>query len=265
MTLAEPTTSLRGDLAVRAATVRYGGLTALDAFDLRVRGGSITGVIGPNGSGKSTLINIVAGITPVDSGSVVFEGADVTGLTVPKRASIGIARTFQAIRLFDSMSVLENVLIGATRNYRSSLAASVFRTPRLKKDDEVQRELAMEILASFGNRLLPRLSHPVGTLSYANRRRVEITRAFMLQPSLLLLDEPMAGMNPHESWELAEQLPGLLRDRDCSALIVEHKMDIITHLCSDVYVLDHGVEIAHGSPRDVVKDPAVEEAFLGIE
>lgn len=255
----------KGALRLENATVRYGGLTALDSVNIDIEPGRISGVIGPNGSGKSTTINVIAGITPLDEGRVIFEGSDIAGLGVPARAQLGIARTFQAIRLFDSMNVIENVMIGATRQYRSTLAGSVFRTPLSRRSDRELREKALSILERFGNRLTPRLSHPVGTLSYANRRRVEIARALMLDPSLVLLDEPMAGMNPHESWQLADQLPELLQSSGCSALLVEHKMDIITALCPDVYVLDHGVELAHGRPDDIVKDPAVVEAFLGTE
>lgn len=252
-------------LTLHNATVRYGGVTALDAVNITVEPGQITGVIGPNGSGKTTTINVIAGITRLDEGRVIFDGRDIGNLSVPDRARIGIARTFQSIRLFDSMNVVENVMLGATRLYRSTLVGSVFRTPRSRRCDREIRERVTSILELFGNRLTPRLRHPVGTLSYANRRRVEIARAMLLQPSLVLLDEPMAGMNPFESWQLAEQLPQLLQLCGASALLVEHKMDIVTVLCGDVYVLDHGVELAHGRPNDVVKDPAVEEAFLGIE
>jgi branched-chain amino acid transport system permease protein len=254
----------RGSLRLEGATVRYGGLTALDHIDITVEPGHITGVIGPNGSGKSTAINVIAGITPLADGRIIFEGRDIGKLSVPARADLGIARTFQAIRLFDSMNVIENVMLGATRRFDATLFGSVLRTPASRRLDAQFRKQALSILELFGNRLVPRLTHPVGTLSYANRRRVEIARALMLEPSLVLLDEPMAGMNPHESWQLAQQLPELLAFK-CSALLVEHKMDIVSALCPEVYVLDHGVTLAHGRPQDVVKDPAVEEAFLGVE
>lgn len=252
-------------LELKDATVRYGGLTALDHFSMVIEPGTITGVIGPNGSGKSTTINAIAGITRLDEGRIFLNDHELGSASVPARADLGIARTFQAIRLFDSMNVVENVMIGATRLHRSTLLGSVLRTPQARRDNSRMKERAMMILETFGNRLLPRLTHQVGTLSYANRRRVEISRALMLDPSLVLLDEPMAGMNPHESWQLAEQLPDLLTTFGASALLVEHKMDIVTSLCPDVYVLDHGVELAHGRPQDIVKDPAVQEAFLGVE
>jgi ABC-type branched-subunit amino acid transport system ATPase component len=255
----------RGSLRLEGATVRYGGLAALDHVDITVEPGQITGVIGPNGSGKSTAINVIAGTTPLAEGRVIFEGRDIGKLSVPQRADLGIARTFQATRLFDSMNVIENVMLGATRRYDSTLAGSVFRTSASRRLDGQFRKQALSILELFGSRLVPRLTHPVGTLSYANRRRVEIARALMLEPSLVLLDEPMAGMNPHESWQFAEQLPELLKRFECSALLVEHKMDIVSAVCPDVYVLDHGVELAHGRPQDVVRNPAVQEAFLGIE
>lgn len=260
---ATPTT--RGRLDVSGVSVSYGGLKALDALSLTVEPGTITGVIGPNGSGKSTLINVIGGATPAGGGSVTLDGAELLGRTIPERAEAGVARTFQSIRLFDSMTVIENVMLGATRNHRTGLLSSALHTRAARREEREQREKAVAVIATFGERLLPRLDHPVGTLSYANRRRTEISRALMLDPALLLLDEPMAGMNPHESWELAGQLPGLLASRNCSGLLVEHKMDIIISLCPTVYVLDHGVLLAQGQPRDVARIPAVEEAFLGVQ
>lgn len=251
-------------LTARDVVVRYGGLTALDGITVGVPQGEVVGVIGPNGSGKSTLINVIAGTTRPDSGEVVLAGETLDGHGPTSRARSRIGRTFQNVRLFDSMSVMDNVLLGATIRYKSTLAGSVLRSRKSRREEKEAKDHAVSILSVFGNRLVPRLKHPVGTLSYANRRRVEITRSLMMQPLIVLLDEPMAGMNPHESWELAEQLPGLLEQEQCSALMVEHKMDIISHLCKTVHVLDHGQEIVHGSPATVVEDARVQEAFLGV-
>lgn len=258
-------TERRGELAVREVTVAYGGLRALAGLSLDVTAGEVTGVIGPNGSGKTTLINTITGVQQADAGTLHLDGRPLHRLSIKRRARAGVARTFQGVRLFESMSVLDNVMLGASRLFRSSLVSSVLRTPWSRREWAEQQEYAVGMLAHFGERLVPRLDHKVGTLSYANRRRVEIARALMLRPRLLLLDEPMAGMNPHESWELAEQLPRLTATCDCSVLLVEHKMEVITALCRTVYVLDHGELLATGDPRTVAADPAVEEAFLGVE
>lgn len=255
----------RGHLVVSDVEVRYGGLTALAGLSLEVAPGGVTGVIGPNGSGKSTLLNVVSGAQRADRGTLLLDGEPIHQLTARQRARAGVARTFQAIRLFDSMSVLDNVLLGGTRSYRTGYLASLLRTGTARRELAEQRAHALELLSVFGDRLLPRLDTPVGRLSYANRRRTELARALMLRPRLLLLDEPAAGMNPHESMELAAQLPRLTATCGCSVLLVEHKMEVVGELCARVYVLDHGVLLAAGAPDDVQRDPAVEEAFLGVE
>lgn len=260
-----PEMAARGHLAIEDVHVAFGGIIALDGLSIDVPAGEITGVIGPNGSGKTTLINVISGVQRPGRAHIVLDGTPLTSQSARLRARSGIARTFQHVRLFDSMTVLENVLMGGTRNYRSGLAAAILRVPRSRTEEARQRQKGVDILATFGDRLLPRLDHPVGTLSYANRRRVEIGRALMLEPSVLLLDEPTAGMNPHESLELAEQVPGLLKRHGCSAVLVEHKVDIVVRLCKDVYVLDHGQLLAHGDPAAVQRDPRVQEAFLGVD
>jgi len=260
-----PATAARGHLTVDDAYVAFGGIVALDGLSIDVPAGVITGVIGPNGSGKTTLIDVISGAQRPGRASIVLDGISVGPHGARLRARAGIARTFQHVRLFDSMTVLENALIGGTRVYQSGLTAAMLRLPRSRTEEARQRQAAVDILAIFGDRLLPRLDHPVGTLSYANRRRVEIARAIMLEPRVLLLDEPTAGMNPHESFELAEQIPGLLQRYGCSAVLVEHKVDIVVQLCKEVYVLDHGQLLAHGNPTTVQQDPKVQEAFLGVD
>lgn len=255
----------RGHLDARDVQVSYDGLRALNRVNLEVRRGGITGLIGPNGSGKTTFLNVASGAQAAEHGSIHLDGDRIDHLPAHRRARAGVARTFQTIRLFETLSVLDNVMLGATRLFGSGLLASVLRTPGFRREWRERRERAQETLAVFGDRLLPRLDHQVATLSYANRRRVEIGRALMLEPRILLLDEPTAGMNPHETWELAEQIPQLMGMFSCSVLLVEHKMDVITHLCERVYVLDHGECLAEGDPRSLQKDPAVAEAFLGVE
>jgi branched-chain amino acid transport system ATP-binding protein len=256
-------TALRGALECSDVQVSYGGVVALKGVEINIPPQGVVGLVGPNGSGKTTLLNAISGLQPIRVGRITFEGRVLDGVSADGRARLGISRTFQANRLFDTLSVLDNLLVGADRLFRSSLMESTFHLPRARAEGSAQKQHAKELVAAFGDRLLLRLSDQVTTLSYANRRRLEIARALMGMPSLLLLDEPSAGMNPHETMELAEQLPGLAQAVGCSMLIVEHKLDFIAHLCETVYVLDHGICIASGRPAVVQQEPAVVEAFLG--
>jgi branched-chain amino acid transport system permease protein len=260
------TAPTRGHLQAERLTVSFGGLRALDGVDLEILPGGFTGVIGPNGSGKSTLLNVISGVQAVaPPSSVRLDGRPVEGLPPAARARLGVARTFQSLRLFDSLSVLDNVAMGAHRLHRHGPLASCLHLPPARREQQALRQEVIDLLAVFGTRLLPRLDQQVVALSYANRRRVEIARALAGRPSLLLLDEPCAGMNPAESEELAAQLPQLAAISGCSVLLVEHKMDVVSELCREVYVLDHGTLLARGTPAAVQRDPRVVEAFLGVE
>jgi branched-chain amino acid transport system permease protein len=249
-------------LEVRGVTVRFGGLVALNAVDITVPAGGVVAVIGPNGSGKSTLFNVITGLTPADSGSIGFHGAEIIHLPPHEILRQGIARTFQNIRLFTNLTVMENVLIGQHARLRTGPLAAVFRPKWSRLEEKRAREWALEIFSIFGNRLTPRIGQVVGGLSYANRRRVEIARALASRPKILLLDEPTAGMNPAETLELAEQIKSL-HGLGLTVLLIEHKLDVVTTLAETVYVLDHGDVIAHGRPEDVRKDEEVLRAYLG--
>jgi ABC-type branched-subunit amino acid transport system ATPase component len=259
------TAANRGRLSCRNVVVTFGGLVALRGIALHTPPGSFTGLVGPNGSGKSTLLNAISGVQAAESSEIDLDGHRLDALPPHLRARRGVARTFQSLRLFDTLSVLDNICLGAHTTCRHSLLESCFHTPRSRRERRRIRDKATKLLEIFGDRLTPRLDDQVVTLSYANRRRVEIARCLMSDPSLVLLDEPTAGMNPAETEELSEQLPELASMSECSMIIVEHKMDFIEALCPTIYVLDHGVCLTHGTPDEVKRDPMVIEAFLGIE
>jgi len=249
-------------LEVRGVTVRFGGVVALNAVDLLVPAGGVVAVIGPNGSGKSTLFNTITGLTPASEGSIRFGGTELLGLAPHSILELGIARTFQNIRLFPTLSVLENVLVGEHARLRTGALRAVLRPPGTRREEADALDRAREVLGIFGNRLLPRVAQAVGGLSYANRRRVEIARALASRPKLLLLDEPTAGMNPAETLELAEQI-GSLRRLGLTILIIEHKLDVVTQLADTVVVLDGGTKLTEGRPEEVRQNEAVLTAYLG--
>jgi branched-chain amino acid transport system permease protein len=249
-------------LEIDNLTVRFGGLVALRSVALSVPAHSVLAVIGPNGSGKSTLFNVLTGLVPADEGSIRFAGADIRGKPPHVVLERGIARTFQNIRLFPNLTVRENVMIGMHARLHTGALGALLSLPKTHREEAAARERALEILAIFGNRLVPRADHVVSSLSYANRRRVEIARALASQPQLLLLDEPTAGMNPAETLELADQIKSLNR-LGLTIVLIEHKLAVVVNLADTVIVLDHGEKIAEGSPAEIRRDEEVIRAYLG--
>jgi len=242
----------------------FGGLTVLRELDLAVEEREIVSLIGPNGAGKTTVFNVITGVYPPDEGDVLLNGESIVGLPPNVITRRGIARTFQTLRLFLNMSVKENVMAAAYGHTGAGVLRSVLRTPGQRREERAVHELAEQQLAFFGARLMGyRWDQPAYSLSYANRRRLEIARAMATRPSLLLLDEPAAGMNPAETHEITELIGRLRSERGFTILVIEHDMHVVEGISDRVVALDHGVKIAEGSFETVATDPKVIEAYLG--
>jgi branched-chain amino acid transport system ATP-binding protein len=252
-------------LELRRVSKSFGGLRVIDDLDVHIDEGEIVSLIGPNGAGKTTVFNLITGVYGPDAGEIVLAGRSIVGLRPHKIATLGVARTFQTLRLFLNMSVKENVMAAAYGHTRAGVLRSILRTPGMRREEREIQRLAEEQLAFFGQRLMGyRWDQPAYSLSYANRRRLEIARAMAAKPRILLLDEPAAGMNPVETHEMTE-LIGKLRDQGGHAIfVIEHDMHVVEGISDRVVALDHGVKIAEGSFEQVATDAKVIEAYLGL-
>jgi branched-chain amino acid transport system ATP-binding protein len=253
-------------LELRDVNLSFGGLQVLSHLDLHVDEGEIVSVIGPNGAGKTTLFNVITGIYRPDAGDILLDGDSIVGLPAHTIAQKGVARTFQTLRLFLNMTVIENVMAAAYGHTKATWLESMLGLPRARREEREIRRLAEEKLSFFGQRLVGyRWEQPAYSLSYANRRRLEIARATAVNPRILLLDEPAAGMNPVETHEMTELIGKLRDEAGYTILVIEHDMHVVAGISDRVVALDHGEKIAEGSFDAVATDPRVVEAYLGTK
>src|SRR3954453_4042523 len=248
--------------AAQNITKAFGGLVAVDDVSFEIPAGSIVSIIGPNGAGKTTFFNILTGLYKPTSGQLVFGSSDITRKRPDQITASGVARTFQNIRLFGTMSATENVMVGEHARMKAGLFGSIFRPPWVKKEEVDVRERAHELLHYVG---LKRDLHDLISveLSYGDQRRVEVARALASNPKLLLLDEPTAGMNPNESARFTEFMHKVREDRGLTILLIEHDMKVVMGVSERITVFDHGEKVAEGSPQEVRENPRVIEAYLG--
>ena len=247
-------------LDIRQVTKRFQGVVAVDNASFTVKAGHITGIIGPNGSGKTSTMNMVTGLYPIDAGRIMLDDIDLTGQEPHRIAALGVARTFQNIRLLPDQSVLSNVMLGTHRVRKASLLSVLARLPSVSAEDEASTTKCRALLQDLQIERLASVS--AGELSYGDRRRVEIARALAMEPRLLLLDEPAAGMNHAEKAMLADLILQI-KASGVTVLLIEHDIDLVSKVCDHVVVLNFGREIAEGTPEEIRRHPAVIEAYLG--
>lgn len=248
-------------LQVKNLGISFGGLHAVDSFSITINKGELYGLIGPNGAGKTTVFNLLTGVYKPDMGQIILDGKNITGLSTIEINKAGIARTFQNIRLFRNLSVLDNVKIGLHNEYRYSSLSGILRLPSYFKTEKRMNEKAYEILEVFGLEKDAKLLS--ANLPYGKQRKLEIARALATNPKLLLLDEPAAGMNPSETEELMETITLIRNKYDMTILLIEHDMKLVAGICEKIFVLNFGTELANGLPQDVLNNPEVIKAYLG--
>jgi len=250
-------------LDVEGIGISFGGLKAVQKFSVQLEPGSLYGLIGPNGAGKTTAFNLLTGVYCTDAGRMELDSKSLVGLKPHSIAAAGIARTFQNIRLFPGLNVLDNVRVAGQLRRRHGLAATVFRSGRYRTEEAEIRRKAFELLARFG--LQHRAYEPADCLSYGHQRHLEIVRALAAEPKVLLLDEPAAGLNSQEKRDLARSIRQIRDELGVAILLIEHDMGLVMDICEQITVLDHGVTIAHGPPKMIQNDPAVIAAYLGSD
>lgn len=244
-------------------TMKFGGVTAVSDFNLKLENNKITALIGPNGAGKTTAFNVLTGVYNPTSGKVYFKDKDITGVRPDKITAFGIARTFQNIRLFNDLSVLDNVLIGNHLHLKSNIFEATFRLPKYIKEDKIIQENSLELLSKVG--LYDFRNEKASSLPYGMQRRLEIARALATNPDLLLLDEPAAGMNPKESYDLTSFIFSIRDEYKLTIFLIEHHMQVVMDISDKIYVFDYGITIAEGTPNQIQNDKRVIEAYLGVE
>ncbi len=248
-------------LSVKNLGISFGGLRAVDSLNINIEKGELYGLIGPNGAGKTTAFNLLTGVYKPDSGIITLDGKNITGLSTIEINKAGIARTFQNIRLFKNLSVLDNVKIGLHNDYKYSTFSGIFRLPSYFKTEKLMNEKANDILKVFD---LDKEAHTLSAnLPYGKQRKLEIARALATNPKLLLLDEPAAGMNPSETDELMKTITLIRKKYNVTILLIEHDMKLVAGICEKIFVLNFGMELANGLPGDVLNNPEVIKAYLG--